>query len=85
MLSLVFALAAQAADGGDAGLYAPEPPPGSAFVRVINGSPTAVTPKIGGQAAASVSSGAASPYVVVPGGSVEVDAGGSRSSVAAPG
>lgn len=71
---------ALAQDDRDIGLYAPAPPPGSAFVRLLNGAPAGgpVAGKIGARAIPAVAVGEASAYVPVPQGEVTVQAGGSQ-------
>lgn len=69
---------ASAADA-DAGLYAPAPPPGSAFVRAINAAPSGsgVPVRIHDRSLAAVVPGQGTPYVPVPQGKAAVVAGGS--------
>ncbi len=81
----LFALAALALaqDGGDVGLYAPAPPAGSAFVRVVNVGSGAISGKVGQYTTGSVATGNATPYYAVPGGSVSVALGKSSQAVTA--
>lgn len=74
---------ALAQDGGDVGLYAPAPPPGSAFVRLINVGAAPVSGKVGKYATGSVATGGASPYWAVPGGEVPITVGTKSQSVQA--
>ena len=64
------ALAQNAADG----LYAPDPPPDSAFVRIINATGTDLTASLG-MKKVSASKGSASPYTVIPQGKVAASVG----------
>lgn len=61
-------------------LYAPAPPAGSAFVRVVNAQPgsAALAATVGGKSAGAVAFGQASAYVVVPQGEREADFGGQK-------
>ncbi len=63
-----------------AGLYAPAPPPDSAFVRVINSTTTPLSATLGGKAAAAPKAGI-STYVVVPQGTVATKVGAASSSL----
>ena len=64
-----------------AGLYAPAPPPDSAFVRVINTTATPVSATLGSKAAAAPKAGI-STYVVVPQGKVAAKVGAVSSNLA---
>jgi hypothetical protein len=75
------ALPARAQDGGDASLYAAAPPPGSAFVRVVNLGSAPAAVQVADRALGSIASGALSPYVPVPKGDVRVTAAGRPASV----
>jgi alginate O-acetyltransferase complex protein AlgF len=61
-------------------LYAPAPPAGSAFVRVVNAQPgsAALAATVGGKSAGNVAFGQASAYVVVPQGEREANFGGQK-------
>lgn len=83
MFSLLLASLALAQDGGDVGLYAPAPPAGSAFVRVVNAGGAAVSGKVGKYATGSVATGKASPYWAVPGGAVSISLGQTTQSIQA--
>jgi alginate O-acetyltransferase complex protein AlgF len=74
---------ALAQDGGDISLYAAAPPPGSAFVRVINASGASVSSKVGQYNTGAVATGGASPYFAVPGGDVAITSGKSSQTVQA--
>ena len=63
-----------------AGLYAPAPPPDSAFVRVINATATPLSATLGSKAAAAPKAGI-STYVVVPQGNVAAKIGAASSSL----
>jgi len=67
-------LAGSALSQDTQGLYAPAPPPDSAFVRVINASTAVVSATVGGKATAAPKAGV-STYVVVPQGSVTAKSG----------
>jgi alginate O-acetyltransferase complex protein AlgF len=69
-LGATLAFAQQAPEG----LYAPDPPPNSAFVRLINATPTSLSTQLGAVRVTAETLGA-SPYVVVPQGSVELQIG----------
>lgn len=69
------AAVALAQEPGDAALYAPEPPPGSAFLRVLNGQSAVATAEFGGRRVTALAGGAASPYVPLPAGPVAVSSG----------
>ncbi|MCB9759859.1 MAG: alginate O-acetyltransferase AlgF [Alphaproteobacteria bacterium] len=71
--ALLLATSALAADG----LYAPAPPPGSAFVRVVNATdaPTKGV-AVAGKPLGALEPGACSPYVVVPEGARSAALGG---------
>ncbi|WP_424949838.1 alginate O-acetyltransferase AlgF [Deinococcus sp.] len=58
------------------GLYAPAPPPDSAFVRVINTSTTPLSANLGNKTAAAPKAGI-SPYVVIPQGTLAARSNGS--------
>ena len=64
-----------------AGLYAPAPPPDSAFVRVINTTATPVSATLGSKAAVAPKAGI-STYVVVPQGNVAAKVGAASSNLA---
>lgn len=83
MTWIAFAALALAQDGGDVGLYAPAPPAGSAFVRVVNVGGAAVTGTVGKYATGSVPTGGTTPYYAVPGGSVALALGKTTQSVSA--
>lgn len=59
----------------DSALYAPAPPPGSAFVRVLQAGPKAADGAVGKASVGTVAVGMASEYIVVPQGAVSVKSG----------
>ena len=61
-------------------LYDPDPPPNSAFVRLINATGTDVTASLGAKKVSADKRGA-SPYVVVPQGTLNVNVGTASSKV----
>lgn len=83
MFAFLLATFALAQDGGDVGLYAPAPPPGSAFVRVVNAGGASVSGTVGKYATGAVATGKASPYWAVPGGAVSITVGTKTQSVQA--
>lgn len=85
LAALCLAPAAHAQDERDVGLYAPAPPPGSAFVRLLNAGDKPLAGKIGARAVATVPAGDASAYVPAPAGKVAVSAGGALELVAVAG
>ena len=64
-----------AASADDSALYAPAPPPGSAFVRVLQAGPQAADGAVGSSSVGKVAVGMASEYIVVPKGEVSVKSG----------
>jgi hypothetical protein len=77
LTSAIFALSlsAPALAGGEGGLYPGAPPPGSAFVRFINGGGAGAA-AIRGKAYKAVPPGAAGAYVPVPQGAADLSFGG---------
>lgn len=64
------------AQDSDIGLYAPKPPPGSAFVRFFNPTANSIPADIGGKDYGAVAPMSASPYFVQPKGDVGFKVGG---------
>ena len=64
-----------------AGLYAPAPPPDSAFVRIINATATPLSATLGSKAATAPKAGI-STYVVVPQGNVAAKVGAANNTLA---
>ncbi len=71
-----------AAGADDATLYAAAPPPGSAFVRVLQAEGKA-TGKVGGKDVSAIAAGEASSYFVVAQGQVNVNLGAKTHTLAA--
>jgi alginate O-acetyltransferase complex protein AlgF len=65
----------------DASLYAPAPPPGSAFVRVLQAGAGAESANVGGVSVGAVQPGADSDYIVVAAGKTDVMLGGNRHAI----
>lgn len=78
---VVLLLLGQALAQDTQGLYAPAPPPDSAFVRVINASASPLSATLGSKAATAPKAGI-STYVVVPQGSVTAKVGAVSSNLA---
>lgn len=76
LLGLALGLSPQSALAGDAALYGPSAPPGSAFVRVFNTSDQAdLIAKVGGETIDEVPAWGASEFVFVPAGSHAISIG----------
>lgn len=66
----------------EAGLYDPEPPPGSAFLRVFNASNVSQKARIGGKALPIIPAFSVSNYVIIKAGNVQIQwASGPTTSV----
>lgn len=75
-LALILLFIGPLAWADDAALYGPEAPPGSAFVRIFNATPTTLSnASIGGQAVESLDQFEASDYVFLPAGEHVISTG----------
>lgn len=75
-LVLLAGLFTPLAQADDAALYGPEAPPGSAFVRMFNATPTSLTnASIGGEPVETLDQFEASDYVFVPAGTHRISTG----------
>lgn len=66
---------------GEGGLYDPAPPPGSAYLRLINVGDAPAELKLGGKPFVTAPAGAASAYIVTPQGSKALDVKGRSETV----
>jgi alginate O-acetyltransferase complex protein AlgF len=73
----IFGNAYAHAQDREAGLYAPLPPPGSAFIRVFNGRASLDRLAIADRRFATLTTNTTSPYAIVKAGAVRVTLGGS--------
>lgn len=81
MLTAIAVLSGIASAQDLAGLYAPAPPPDSAFVRIINATATPLSATLGSKAATAPKAGI-STYVVVPQGNVAAKVGAANNTLA---
>ena len=81
MLTAIAVLSGIASAQDLAGLYAPAPPPDSAFVRIINATATPLSATLGSKAATAPKAGI-STYVVVPQGNVAAKVGAASNTLA---
>jgi hypothetical protein len=82
LLALALAIAPAAAHAADEGLYAAPPPPGSAFVRFVNGdSRAAAATAIRGEDFHAAAPGTVGPYHAVQKGNADIMAGPARTTV----